>query len=171
MAAQFDKFWQSEAIGNKELKMDAGALTLQNAKEILDQVKPGLLELAALTAKKNEKQAMKMRLHPAELGAVEISLERNSSGALSAHFRTESEGARQVLTNNLDQLRDSLQKSGWQVGQLDVSSNPSSSTADQNREHRSRQNDVTGDHTFDHRSEKPEELEQDSSSRLLNLRA
>jgi flagellar hook-length control protein FliK len=114
---------------------------------------------------------MKMRLHPAELGAVEISLERNSSGALSAHFTTENEGARQALTNNLDQLRDSLQKSGWQVGQLDVSSNSSSSTADQNREHRSRQNDVAGDNIFDHRSEKQEDLEQDPSSRLLNLRA
>lgn len=171
MDVQFEKLWRPEPVGNKEIKMDAGSLTLQDAKEILDQVKPGLLELAALTAKKNEKQSMKMRLHPAELGAVEISLERNSSGALSAHFITENEGARQALTNNLDQLRDSLQKSGWQVGQLDVSSNPSSSTADQNREHRSRQNEVVGGQTFDHRSDKPEDLEQDSSSRLLNLRA
>jgi flagellar hook-length control protein FliK len=112
-----------------------------------------------------------MRLHPAELGTVEISLERSSSGTLTAHFRTENEGARQALTNNLEQLRDSLQKSGWQVGQLDVSSNQSSSTTDQNREHRSRQNEWAGGRTFGHLSDKPGDLEQDPSSRLLNLRA
>ena len=64
---------------------------------------------------------MKMRLHPAELGNVEITLEKNSSGAITARFQTESEQTRQILDQGLEHLRTALEHAGFQVAELHIS--------------------------------------------------
>lgn len=139
--------------------------------KMFEQINPHLLELAALAARKNEKQTLSLRLHPAELGTIEIKLERNSSGMLNAFFQTDTDGARQVLTNSLEQLRDSLQNAGWQIGQLEITNGSNSSTANQHRENNSRQFESVGNYDFNRSSEKPDDLERNSSNRLLSLLA
>jgi flagellar hook-length control protein FliK len=76
---------------------------------------------------------MKMRLHPAELGTVEIRLERNDAGVLDAHFKTGNDAARDLLAKSLDQLRESLQNAGWQIGRMEISSSPFSAGDSQNQ--------------------------------------
>ncbi|MEP6901840.1 MAG: flagellar hook-length control protein FliK [Actinomycetota bacterium] len=166
---KFDKVLETVSKDQKTVE------TVQNNQsdpaKIAEQINPHLLELAALTAQKNEKQTLKMRLHPAELGTVEIILERNSSGTLNACFQTETEGARQALTKNLDQLRDSLQNAGWQIGRMEITNGSLSSTADGHRENPSRQSESVENYNFSRSSETPDDLEQNNSNRLLSLLA
>jgi hypothetical protein len=168
-AVKFDRIADNFS---KEQKIDRAAQNNQtDPAKIAEQINPHLLELAALTDKKNEKQTLKMRLHPAELGTIEIKLERNNAGTLNAFFKTETEGARTALTNNLEQLRDSLQNAGWQIGQMEITSGSFSSTAEQHREKHSRQTESAADPNFSRSSEQPDDMEQNSSNRLLSLLA
>jgi flagellar hook-length control protein FliK len=140
--------------------------------KVFEQIEPRILELAAFNRTGSEKRILKMRLNPADLGAVEITLEKSSTGKINAHFQTETEPARQILNESLSQLRDSLQNSGWQVGDLEISCNSSSSNGDERRENQSQQFGTTEDQpvattTFDGNSKG----EDDKQSRLVNLRA
>jgi len=114
---------------------------------------------------------LKLRLHPAELGAVEIKLERNNSGTLNAYFQTETDGARAALSQNLEQLRDSLQNAGFQIGQLEITNGSNSSTANQHRENHSRHSETVENYNFSRSSETPDDLESNASNRLLSLLA
>jgi len=165
-----DKFKNIDAPAVSEVKTETVAELLKQAKETVDQLKPGLIELAALTARKNEKQSMRMRLHPAELGTVDISLERNSNGRLNAHFNTANDNAREVLTQNLDQLRESLQNAGFQIGQLQVSSGSTPFSSANGQSDRGPQSESFQGHMSGSNTEQSDETEQDAS-RLLNLRA
>ncbi|HQU83395.1 MAG TPA: flagellar hook-length control protein FliK, partial [Pyrinomonadaceae bacterium] len=96
--------------------------------QISEQVEMKMTELAAKVEQTKETQILKMRLHPAELGTVEIHLEKNANGHLQAHLSTETETARTALHENIDQLRNTLEKAGWQVGAVEVSSSTTSTT-------------------------------------------
>lgn len=87
---------------------------------ITEQVEVKMPEIVAKVEQTKETQILKMRLNPAELGTVEIRLEKNADGHLKAHFSTESETARTALHENIDQLRNTLEKSGWQVSAVEV---------------------------------------------------
>ncbi len=169
VSVNFDKFLEN--VSKDQKTVETVQSNQADPAKIAEQINPQLLELAALTDRKNEKQTLKMRLHPAELGTVEIKLERNSSGTLNAYFQTETEGAREALTNNLDQLRDSLQNAGWQIGQMEITYGSLSSTANQHRENASRQSESVENHNLDRSSEKPDDSDQNSSNRLLSLLA
>jgi hypothetical protein len=93
---------------------------------VFEQIEPRILGLIGSTQTGVDKRVLKMRLNPAELGAVEITLEKNSSGSISAHFQTENEKTRQILSESLMQLRASLENSGWHVGNLNISCGASS---------------------------------------------
>ena len=88
--------------------------------ELVDQIAPKLIEVAAPEGA--DRRFLKMRLHPAELGAVDIELERDESGSLTARIHTESVAAQHILVEGLDQLRDALQNSGWTINELQVES-------------------------------------------------
>jgi hypothetical protein len=131
----FNDISESFAVDNKSAT--AANIELQTAQPVaakvrmvLEQVTPKMMELAAsvVATVSGEKQIMKMRLHPAELGTVEIHLEKDASGTLSAHFKTDNEASRQILNKNLDQLRDALNNAGIQVGQMDASGKLSTSS-------------------------------------------
>jgi hypothetical protein len=169
LAVKFDRFFEN--VGKQQSTTEAVKTSDLEPAKMIDQINPHLLELAAMADRKKEKQTLKLRLHPAELGTVEIRLEKNSSGTLNAYFQTETEGARQALTQNLDQLRDSLQNAGWQVGQMEISNGANSSTANQHRESNSRQSDGLENFNFGRSSDKPDAVEENSSNRLLSLLA
>lgn len=170
LTAALGKLAGGEVTSAKNAGAEITAETVKQAKEILDQVRPGLLQLAALAVRKQEKQSIEMRLHPAELGTVEVSLERNSAGAITAHFKTGTETAKHVLTNNLDHLRESLQSAGWQVGQLQVSSGSTPFTSGQQQGESNPHFEAANNQSFDQRSEQQADPDQ-NTDRLLNLRA
>lgn len=148
--------------------------TLKNqveASKITEQINPHLLELAALVEKKNEKEILKLRLHPAELGTVEITLEKNSSGVLNAHFKTETADAQQALSKGLEQLRDNLQNSGWEIGKMEISNGSTSTTDNNHRQQNQSKTESRENFTFNQSSEQLDETENSSPKRLLNLLA
>ena len=117
---------------------------------------------------------LKMRLRPAELGAVEIKLEKSESGKLRAHFQTETESARQILVERSEQLRESLQNSGWQIEKLEISCDSFSSAGQsERRDAESRQTGNAGNDSLQaNESDELSENKTDSTAnRLVNLRA
>ncbi|MEP7074846.1 MAG: flagellar hook-length control protein FliK [Acidobacteriota bacterium] len=106
----------------------AAAGTSDLSRTVAAQVEPHLISLAGSMEMSGEKRIMKMRLHPAELGNVEVTLEKNSSGAISARFQTESEQTRQILSQGLEHLRSALEHAGFQVAELNISHDASLAT-------------------------------------------
>jgi flagellar hook-length control protein FliK len=169
LTVNFDKIFDN--IIKKKETVEATSKTQTEPTEIAEQVTPELLQMAGLVEKKNGKEILKLRLNPAELGTVEITLEKNSSGVLSAHFKTENESARQALSNGLEQLRDTLQNNGWNIGQMEISNGSSSSTNHQPQQHNQQKSEWIENFSFNRSSEKPDDSENNSPARLLNLLA
>ncbi len=138
------------------------------------QIEPKMMALAAATPL-GGKQIMKMRLHPAELGTVEIRLERNDAGVLDAHFKTDNDAARDLLTKSLDQLRESLQNAGWQIGRMEISSSPFSQGDGQNqkdaRDGSETFSQAAGAAGFERSSNTADDPSWQSGDRLVSLRA
>lgn len=144
--------------------------------QITEQVEMQMTELAAKVEQTKETQILKMRLHPAELGTVEIHLEKNANGELHAHLSTESETARTALHENIDQLRNTLEKAGWQVSAVEVTS----STTSTNQFNGSRQNGENQSNNFYQSFSKAENAdnlsqteisEKDDLQHIVSLRA
>ena len=62
---------------------------------------------------------VKLELHPADLGRVELTVELHD-GVLSVHMQADSAATRDVLQHQLAKLRDMLQERGVRTGSLDV---------------------------------------------------
>lgn len=154
-------------------KVSENALKNQvDGNNVFEQVSEHLeMEVFIFAAKPEKTNILKLRLRPAELGAVEIKLEKSASGKLSAHFQTENETTRQILVERSEQLRDALQNSGWQIERLDISCNSSFSDGSENRESQSRETEnvkaispqatINGDDSDD----------DSNANRLISLRA
>jgi len=69
-----------------------------------------------------------IRLHPEHLGQVDIKL-HIQNGQLTAHFVTENGAARELLENQMSQLRSALLSQGLQVDKLDVTQQSSQTAA------------------------------------------
>jgi len=155
----------------KEIKQNADVRPLETpAAKLTEQINPHLLELAALASKKNEKQSLKLRLNPAELGTVEVTVERNHNGTLNAFFQTDTESAKHFLGQNLDQLRENLQSAGWQIGQMEISYGNSNANQQQ-QQNPSRQAVPSENFSFARVSDQPDTSSRKQSNRLLSLLA
>lgn len=97
---------------------------------ILDQVGSSLADLALRQKDSPADRVLKIRLKPAELGTVEITLSKDANGVIGAHFRTDNPHTQQLLSETLMQLRDSLENSGMKVGSLETSCTASFSGGD-----------------------------------------
>ncbi|KFC50708.1 hypothetical protein DK37_08975 [Halomonas sp. SUBG004] len=64
-------------------------------------------------------QHIQMKLHPAELGPLSISLKMTEHGA-QAHFLSAHAQVRQVLEQAIPQLRDALAEQGISLGETSV---------------------------------------------------
>jgi|GEM_PF-4044735 len=173
-AFNFDKFLT--AVTKQSKAIESAVKNPLESQKIFEQVEPRLLQIVSLMTDENEKKVMKMRLHPADLGTIEVRLEKNSAGNLVAHFRTETEAARQSLTQNLEQLRDSLLSSGCQVDQLDVTCQKfSPGNGDQAANHSQRSEPVeypsAAETNTDRDFTDQKDLKQLQPTRLLSIRA
>ena len=88
-----------------------------------------LLALAKEAINTEEPRVVRLRLNPEELGTVEIRLENTGSGNLRAHLTTETEAARQALSQNLNQLQAALESAGWKIENLNVTVDSSANAA------------------------------------------
>jgi flagellar hook-length control protein FliK len=141
------------------------------AAKVNDQIEPRVLQMAAL-ASVGERKVLKMRLNPAELGTVEITLEKNTAGRISAIFHTETEGSQRILNQGLTQLRASLENAGCPIGNIEITCSSSNSNSGGQSETRSQQFGQTEDSSvgksiIDGNST----TEDDQQERLVNLRA
>jgi hypothetical protein len=136
----------------------------------VDQVSDQLITFIPTHLAKEGKDILKMRLHPAELGHVEIEIERDSSGTITAKIRTETESAQHILIEGLNELRDSLRESGIDVGVVEVTTSAASSGEQDGRDHGSRQ---TRTSEFAESAFAPTELDHEAvdNDRLVSLRA
>lgn len=160
-----------EAINER---IDDPLLTDTKAKRlILDQVGSTLNEMAAALQKDGaEKSVLKIRLKPAELGTVEVTLAKNADGVLEAHFQTDSPHTQNILNESLAALRESLENSGIKVGSLDTSCTTFLSGGNEGKRETAREFPVGDERpvtapTF----ENDQRSDDEKQSRLVNLRA
>ncbi|MCY7345025.1 MAG: flagellar hook-length control protein FliK [Pyrinomonadaceae bacterium] len=173
-AFNFDKFLT--AVTKQSKAIESALKHPLESQKIFAQVEPRLLQIVSMMTDENEKKVMKMRLHPAELGTIEVRLEKNSAGILIAHFQTETEAVRQSLAQNIEQLRDSLQNSGWQVEQLNVTCQKFSPGDGEQPANHSQPNEPVeyppaAETNIDRNSNNQNDLKQNQPSRLLSVRA
>ncbi len=166
---------ETASVSHGEIaQAEAPAPKAPAAAALFEQIKPVVIQLAAATANEG-KQILRMRLHPAELGTVEIRLERNDAGVLEAHFKTDTEGAKHFLTQGLDALRHSLQNAGWQVGRVEISTGAFSSGDGSAQKNAGRHNETSstgsGAKSFGPDNTRSDDPESTSADRLVNLRA
>lgn len=95
---------------------------------VLSQIDGRLIQLANSLRSHGDRNVLKMRLHPAELGSVEITVVRHRSGSVTATIAAEREYTSSTLSENVGQLRDSLEKAGLLVEKIEVDLRPSSSS-------------------------------------------
>lgn len=154
-------------------KVSENALQNQvDGANVFEQVSEHLeMEVFIFAAKPEKTNILKLRLRPAELGAVEIKLEKSASGKLSAHFQTENETTRQILVERSEQLRDALQNSGWQIERLDISCNSSFSDGSENRESQSRETENVKVSSPQAITSGDDSEDDSNTNRLISLRA
>jgi flagellar hook-length control protein FliK len=99
---------------------DAAEVPAPSRAEAASQVAPAIIELEKFIGQEKNMDSLKMRLSPAELGSVEITLIRNDDGSMSAQLMTETESAQSSLSESLSQLRESLESAGIQVEAIEI---------------------------------------------------
>ena len=107
------------------LKTQSGPAGNQSAEAIAPQITNQIVDLAATTSAR-QPRSVRLRLRPEELGQVEVQLTRDSSGKLSAQLSVERENTRAVLLQSLPELRETLERAGITVEQLQVTSETTS---------------------------------------------
>lgn len=154
--------------GEGDMAPHAPAITLE--KLVLDQASEQIRQEVIVFASKPEKTStLKLRLHPADLGGVSVKLEKTDSGELRIDFQTESEETRQILIAASENLRESLQDSGWRIGRLDVFCGAFESAAGgRERERRAAKHRAVESAPTDERAREDIDSE---ASRLVSIRA
>ena len=116
---------------------DAGPLP-QISRQVAGQVEQGIL-----TAMRDGATRLDLQLHPAELGAITITLVARN-GEVSAQIRSEKSETAEMVTRQLDTIRVNLEQQGIKVDKIEVqmenSADQNSSTAWQDMsQHNARQ--------------------------------
>ncbi len=89
-----------------------------------------VLELAQ-SIPPNETRTLRFSLNPVELGRVEVEVTRAADGRVSASLTVEQADTAQALTHGIGQLRESLERAGLVVEQLQITTQVQSQTAQQ----------------------------------------
>ncbi|MFC1668966.1 flagellar hook-length control protein FliK [Spirochaetota bacterium] len=89
-----------------------------NFKETLNKI----VENAKLTVKDSKNATFSLKLFPKDLGSVNINLGLDQ-GVLNGKFLVETQNAKDLLMENLNQVRDQLEEAGISVGEFTVNVN------------------------------------------------
>ncbi len=158
---------------------DANLSRRVEASKVFEQIEKPILQAVLASVETDKPQSLKLRLRPAELGAIEIRLEKTADGKIKIHFQTETESARHVLTESFEQLKNSLQNSGWQVERMEAAANADLSLSNggkqQNGNQNERQNfaaDQAKEQTnFGGDADASDDSQKQKPNRLLSVRA
>jgi hypothetical protein len=99
------------------------------APPISQTVQP-VLELAN-SVPPQESRTLRFSLNPAELGRVDVEVTRDAEGRVSASLTVEQADTAQTLTQGIGQLRESLERAGLVVEQLQIATQLQPQTAQQ----------------------------------------
>jgi hypothetical protein len=99
------------------------AVNADNPQPIVNQTMEPLLEFAQ-DVQPRETRSLRLSLHPAELGRVEVEVARDAEGRVSAALTVEQADTAQALSQGIGQLRDALERAGVVVERLHVSTSP-----------------------------------------------
>jgi len=116
----------SDIFGLNQLKNDAAARhsdapSAQRNAALFRENLESILQHAKVAVKDGQNASFSMRLHPRELGRVNVSLNLQD-GVIIGKFMVDTLEAKNLLTQSLEQIRQQLSESGVQVGgfQVDV---------------------------------------------------
>jgi len=136
---------QNDRLANAEsAAAKAPAPTPVPVQQFAEQMGKFLVKQFQLTQGNGISEA-KLTLTPEHLGQVDVRIVMNN-GTLTAHFIADNPAAKELLENQMAQLRTSLQGQGLQVERLEVvqQSHSSSGTTFQHQEHRNSQSGREG---------------------------
>ena len=131
---------------------DAGPLP-QISRQVAGQVEQGML-----TAMRDGATRLDLQLHPAELGAITITLVARN-GEVSAQIRSEKSETAEMVTRQLDTIRVNLEQQGIKVDKIEVQMENS---ADQN-------SSTAWQDMSQHNARQEEDARREELSRLRNL--
>ncbi len=97
---------------------------------LISQAFQPVLELAQ-SVHPHETRTLRFSLNPAELGRVDVEVTRNADGHISASLTVEQADTAQALTQGIGQLRESLERAGLIVEQLQIATQLQPQTAQQ----------------------------------------
>lgn len=154
--------------------VSASANSMPDARALVGQITQPIITVAEMIAKR-EARSIRVRLHPEELGEIELRISRDSLGLLNARISTEHETARHILSLGINHLRATLEQAGLNVDRLDVfvQSNHSQSTSGQQAQAQEQSHQERFAVPEPSLSDQPPipELADTPESRLLNMRA
>jgi hypothetical protein len=82
------------------------------------------IAIATPEVRPNEARTLHFSLNPESLGKVEVTVSTDTEGRLSADITVKDESARSLLTGNVSNLRETMERAGLLVDRLDISSEP-----------------------------------------------
>jgi hypothetical protein len=88
--------------------------------QVVMQTSLALVQEAKSFWTSREARVIRFRFQPEKLGEVEVSIQSDAQGRLSAQLNTDREFTHKTLNEGLQQLRRSLEEAGFQVERLDV---------------------------------------------------
>lgn len=114
----------AEPFPAKEVRLSDGRTVKVTEHEISQNLKitEDAMVKSMETLKNGDKTTMKLRLHPEELGEMELTLSMEH-GKITGKLMTESQEIRQIFQGKLLELQESLKAQNIQVVKLEVSTN------------------------------------------------
>ncbi len=116
--------WQFSTTGVRR-SPEGGSRFQETFEQIVDQ--------ARLNLKNRQEGTMEIKLRPEYLGGLRMRVALEE-GQLRAHFQVENHLARDILENNMGNLRDSLSREGFTFDDVDVNVQSDSEDAPEERE-------------------------------------
>lgn len=91
-----------------------------NVQQIMSQTLAALVASAKSAQPNQEIRFLRFHLNPEKFGALEIKIQSDIQGRLSAQLMTENETARRALNDGMLQLKRELEDAGFQIERLNV---------------------------------------------------
>ncbi|MEJ7617231.1 MAG: flagellar hook-length control protein FliK [Pyrinomonadaceae bacterium] len=126
---------EADTAAKTSLVADAqSTATLRNAAAATDIARETVRDIAGQVAgqiagpmveffdklSRREAGTLRLRLHPDDLGRVDVQITRDDAGRLNAQFTAEHEATRKILNDDISLLRETLERAGISVERLDV---------------------------------------------------
>jgi hypothetical protein len=144
----------------------------KNDVELVSQVSQRVIDLVKSSTRDIE--TLSFRLKPAELGNVDLKLTRHKDGSISAHLRADQETTQVTLSRSVEELRESLERAGFQIAKLQITLNSQPTNGgrreSENTSQQARELTANGS-TFSNETEAGSNSSADNHLRLLSLRA